>query len=131
MIKMRAQQGVALIAVIFLLVALGALAVYLVTISGVQQQTPTLSADAARAYYIARSAAEGIGQQAAQEGCPGSPPASLEGFDLIVDCQLVSNHQEAGVPFDVFMVEITASKGSLGSGNYVSRTVKTTVRSQN
>ena len=129
MITKKRQQGVALIAVIFLLVALGALAVYLVTVSGVQQQTPTLSADTSRAYYIARSAAEAIGQQASEDGsCPATADQEVEGFQVQIDCSLVSSHEEAGEQFTIFEISATASQGEFGSGNFVSRTVGTRVR---
>ncbi|MCP1728084.1 MSHA biogenesis protein MshP [Natronospira proteinivora] len=127
----EAQRGVALIAALFLLVALGALAVYLVTISGVQQQTPTLSADAARAYYVARGAAEAAGFQASENNaCPASFPDSLNDFDLEMTCQQVSSHQEAGDTFSIYRITTTASRGTYGSGNFVSRSVEKTAISQ-
>lgn len=125
----RSEQGVALIAALFLLVALAALAVYMVTISGVQQQTPTLAADASRAWYAARSGIEGVASQATSAGAcptPNPTPYALDGFNVQVDCA-VTQHTERGQTFQVFTLTATAKKGTYGGLNYVSRKAQATV----
>lgn len=128
----RSEQGVALIAALFLLVALAALAVYMVTISGVQQQTPTLAADASRAWYAARSGIEAVASEATtSNACPdgngGTTDLNLDGFDVDVVCY-VTNHTERGPPpFQVFLLTAKAEKGTYGGLNYVSRTAQATV----
>lgn len=123
------QQGVALIAAIFLLVALAALGVYMVTISGVQQQTPTQAADASRAWYAARSGIEAVAYEATTGGsCPSSNPKSynLDGFNVQVSCS-ASTHTERGDTFQVYRLEALAEKGNYGDRGYVAREVSSTV----
>jgi MSHA biogenesis protein MshP len=124
----HAQRGVALIAALFLLVVLAALAAYMVTISGAQQQTPSLAADASRAWYAARAGIEGVAAQAESGGaCPGATTNyTLDGFNVQVTCS-ATNHTERGESFQVFALESKASRGTYGGLNFVSRTVRATV----
>lgn len=124
----RSEQGVALIAALFLLVVLAALAVYMVTISGVQQQTPTLAADASRAWYAARSGIEYMAYQATDPSGTGCADESinLDGFTVNITCTSTT-HEERGTQFQVFVLEATASRGTYGGLNFVSRTARATV----
>ena len=123
----RQQRGVALIAALFLLVALAALGVYMVTLSGVQQDTPTRAADASRAWYIARSGMEAAAYEAVNGGCAAvNTSRTLDGFAVNITCS-ESTHTERGDTFQVFQLSATASRGSYGDRNYVARQADGTV----
>lgn len=123
----RSEQGVALVAALFLLVALAALGVYMVTISGVQQETPTRALDASRAWYVARSGVEAAAYEAINNGgCAAVNDRTLDGFDVDVSCNSTT-HTERGTTFQVFALGVRASRGSYGDRNYVAREVAATV----
>lgn len=124
----RSQRGVALIAALFLLVALAALGIYMVTLSGVQQETPTRAMDASRAWYAARSGIEYAAYQAANpagSGCDDDT-ITLDGFSVTITCS-ESTHTERGDEFQVFQLSATASRGTYGDRNYVARRAEGTV----
>ncbi|MDQ2069888.1 hypothetical protein [Natronospira bacteriovora] len=118
------QRGVALIAALFLLVGLAALAIYMVTLSGVQQDTPIRAMDSSRAWYIARSGIEAASYEASNGGgCAAvSSSHSLDDFTVEISCTSTT-HTERGEAFQVFVLEAQAQRGSYGERNYVSRTV--------
>lgn len=108
------QAGFALINAIFLLVVLAFLGVVMVTLSGVQSRTPVFALQGARAYHAARSGIEwGIAKIPA---CAGS--ADNSGFTVTVTCTPTSG---------IYVISSTATQGSYGSLNFVSRTVQAKV----
>lgn len=110
------EAGFALMNAIFLLVVLAFLGVVMVTLSGVQSRTPVFALQGARAYHAARSGIEwGIAQVPA---CTGS--ADNSGFTVAVSC---TNIPATGV----YVITSTATQGSYGTTDYVSRTVKAKV----
>lgn len=134
------QQGVALVAAIFLLVVLAALGVYLVQMAGTQRATALFALQGARAYHAAKSAVEfGVHQvsnnAAAACGATTSSPVSqtisfseggLQGFNAAVTCEY-TRHDENGDCFNVYVIDVQASRGTYGTANYVSRQLQTTV----
>ena len=110
------QTGFALINAIFLLVVLAFLGVVMVTLSGVQSRTPVFALQGARAYHAARSGLEwGIAKVPA---CNGS--ADNSGFTVTVTC---SNPPGTGT----YLVSATATQGTYGSIDFVTRTVQAKV----
>ncbi|WP_406672739.1 hypothetical protein, partial [Natronospira sp.] len=105
----------------FLLVALAALAIYMVTISGVQQFTPVQSVGATQAWYAARSGLEAGAYQAVESGsCPATINLNLDGFTVTVTCS-ETTHTERGQTFQVYALEAFAERGSLGEAAHVAR----------
>lgn len=106
--------GFALINAIFLLVVLALLGVVMVTLSGVQSRTPVFALQGARAYHAARSGIEwGIARIPA---CAGS--ADNSGFTVTVTCTPASG---------IYLISSTATQGSYGSQDFISRTVQAKV----
>ncbi len=122
----RSQRGVALIAALFLLVALAALGVYMVTLSGVQQDTPTRSLDASRAWYAARSGIEYMAYQATEGAGCNDETITLDDFTVAITCSS-TNHTERGDTFQVFRIQAVATRGSYGGRGFVQRRVSSSV----
>lgn len=109
------QAGFALVNAIFLLVVLALLGVAMVTLSGVQSRTPLFALQGARAYHAARSGLEwGIAKIPA---CSGS--ADNNGFAVAVTC--------INPAPGIYLIKSTATQGSYGSPDFVSRTVQVKV----
>ena len=94
MIRVRKkQQGVALVAAIFLIVILALLGVYMVTISGVQHATTSRAALASRVYWGAKSGLEwGIHRAIGASSCAAGPTtfspagAGFNDISVSVEC---------------------------------------------
>lgn len=126
------QRGVGLVAALFLVVVLGALGAFIVTIGATQQQAPVLAVQGARAYNAARSGIDwGIYQAIPPTSClplttfPITGPG-LNGFTVSVQCTSTP-HTEGGTPFQVFTIISTATFGAFGGVDYYSRTIEATV----
>ncbi len=129
----RRQRGVGLVTALFLLVVLAALGAFIVTVGTVQQVTPVLAIQGARAYQAARTGIEwGIYQAIPPSGpfsCVPSTsftPPGTDGFTVQVQCSF-NNHNEGGAAFRVFVITATATSGAFGTTDYVSRTIHATV----
>jgi MSHA biogenesis protein MshP len=125
------QQGIALMAALFLLVVLAALALVAVKLSVVQHHTVSLSMQSARAFQAAQSAIEYGAYRALVAG--SCAPAAftygeggLAGFDVSVTCTSTAHGEGAGVT-NVFALQAFASYGAYGSPDYVSRRIQATV----
>lgn len=109
------QAGFALVNAIFLLVVLALLGVVMVTLSGVQSRTPVFALQGARAYHAARSGIEwGIAKIPA---CSGS--ADNSGFAVAVTCSTPAP--------GIYVLTSTATQGSYGTTDFISRTVQAKV----
>lgn len=113
------QRGISLITAIFVLVVLGGLAGYMVSISGTQHFTTMQATQSARAYYAARSALEwGIASE-----CTGSPPATILDHNITFDCT-ASTHTEDTNDFSIFHIVVTAQSGTLGNPGFAAREIR-------
>lgn len=126
----RVQTGFTLIAAIFLLVVVAALAAYITNIRAVQQTTLVYGVQGARAMQAARSGIEwGIYQSIVNGGCAGSTnftdPAFV-GFNIEVQCGQTT-HIEGITPIDIFQLTAIATSGIYGSLDYVQRQIQATV----
>lgn len=142
----RRCSGFTLISAIFLLVALAALGVYMVTISGVQQATTSHAVIAARTYYAAKSGLEWAINRAVNTGTGGGgaraipllacanttttfTDASLPNINITITCGY-SRHTEGGgtnSPFNVLVITSTAEYGAFGNPDYARRRLEATV----
>jgi len=136
---MRRSGGFTLVAAIFLIVVLAALAVTIATISSTQRQTASLSILGARAYAAAASGMEWAVHQAlnapASLNC-GTPTGTsfmlsggvLDGFTITVTCAESAGIVEGTTgPYSVYALIVKASRGTLGSPDFLNRTLQATV----
>lgn len=120
------QQGVALVAAIFLIVILGLLGVYMVTISGVQHATTSRAALASRVYWGAKSGLEwGVHQAIGASSCAAGPTnfspagAGFNDISVSVTCTPQSTN--------VYYLVSTATYGTYGDADYSQRRLEATV----
>lgn len=128
------SAGFSIIAALFLLVVLGALGVYMISISHVQHLTTSHAVQGSRAYQAAKAGIEwGIYRATNDGGCGAFPntinygSAGLNGFQVTVTCS-VTNHQEQSSTFNVFELSAAADSGSaFGTLGYAARTISASV----
>ena len=137
----RTQRGFSLFAAIFLLVVLGALGTYMITMGTVQQATPVFALQGAQAEKAARSGIEWALHRTLQAGAvaatcgaaPSTPTVNsfslagpgLTGFTVEVECSY-TQHVQGPDNFNVYAIVAKAAFGSFGVPGYVSRTLQVT-----
>lgn len=128
----HAERGFSLIAAIFVILVLGALAAFAVRVGATQQQTADFALLTARAQAAADSGIEFGANQALLHGsCPGlAAPTTLnltalglKGFTVTVTC-VPSNHQIGALPttYQAYALTSVAQLGTYGNSGYVART---------
>ena len=125
------QRGFALIAAIFLIVVLASLGVFMVRVSGVQNQTVNIALLGARAFEAAVAGMEWGAFQALDSGACTSTTLNLTeggltGFDVDVTCSS-SAHTESGNTYTLFLIDVEARNGVYGTPDYVSRRMQARV----
>ena len=127
-----ASSGISLIAALFLIVVIAALGAFAVKIGGSQQQTVNLALLSARALAAADSGVEWAGYQAFHGGCASTTTttlnlteAVLNGFTVVVVCT-PTTHTESNAPVHVYSIDSTATLGTYGMPDFVSRHVYAT-----
>ena len=137
----RNQSGFSLVVAIFLLVVLAALGVFVVQIAMSQYQSVDLQLLTARDRSAAQSGMQFGVYRALHQGvlwCPLAPasarvslaPAALPGYSVTVACSATAHRiYSAGSwhPYDAFALVSTATYGTYGAADFVSRTVWRTV----
>src|SRR5690606_25053060 len=127
----RRQAGFALVAAVFILVALALLGAYMVTIGGVQRTTVAQALQAARAYQAARAGIEwGTRRVVADSACPAGPTVIaladpvLNGFQVSVSCASgPTRYRDGDRCFNVFHLQAYARYGAIGDPYFVSRQI--------
>jgi len=127
------QAGFSIISAIFLVVILSMLAAFMVSISSVQHTTAALGARSARAYYAARAGLTWATYQAEKDtGCGNvdgksftinDPGSTLNGFRVSTACTM-TDHQVQNQTLHFVVLSATASAGTWGSGDFVSRRMR-------
>ena len=125
------QRGFALVAAIFLIVVLASLGVFIVRVSGVQQQTVNVALLGARAFEAAVAGMEWGAFQALDSGACTTTTLNLTegglaGFDVDVTCSS-SVHTEAGNAYNLYLIDVEARNGVYGTPDYVSRRMQARV----
>ena len=129
--KTLRQSGFTLVASIFLLVVVAALAVYMSNIRVAQQTTLVYGLQGARAMQAARSGIEwGISRAINLGSCVPAASFPLDGFNVRIECQSSSHIEGTFAPVIVYRLDVIASTGAYGSLDYVQRQIRATV-SQN
>lgn len=136
------ERGFALVAAVFIVVVLALLGIMMVTIGGMQRATASAAVQGARAYHAARAGVEWGIRQALNNRVPTCGAAALtpttnnfnlgvtglSGFAVSVVCSY-TDHRERGDDYYVFVITATASSGTFGDTDYVSRRIQVTVTS--
>ena len=137
----RRARGFSLVAGIFLVLVLAALAAFILSVSGFQHTSSASDLQGTRAYHAARAGVEwGLFQvmdpanpnAAAAPACFASTPitlgGTLSGFAVTVNCQLATTTElTATRTISVYTITATGTAGTAGSPNYVDRQVQVTV----
>ncbi len=122
------HNGFTIVQAIFVLVVLGMLGTYMITLSTVQQGIATQSLLQARAYQSARSGLEwGVKSVADNSACFAPATFTLDGYTLVVSCSNVGNYDEAGTLYNVYNLRSKATFASISSSDYVSRSLEVTI----
>ncbi len=122
------QQGFSLVSAMFLLVVLGMLGGFMVTLSSVQHTSTALSAQAARAHFAALSGLEWVVHAlAGGAGCPSSGIPTIEGFTLDLMTCVPHPVQEGARRYTLYDLRVRARRGAIGALDRVSREVRAMV----
>ena len=129
----KRDSGFTLITAIFLLVVVASLSVYILRLSAVQQSTLVYSVQGARAMQAARAGIEwGIYESIIKTNCTTANPVfnatgnAISGFDIKLECA-PSTHIEGTTPIIVYRLISTATTGTFGTLDYVSRRLEATI----
>ncbi len=126
------ERGFALVAAMFIVVVLAMLGIMMVTIGGMQRATATTAMRGTQAYFASRSGIEwGIFQAITASSCVASPPFTLSapglnGFAVTVQCAS-TQHREGGNTYNVYVITSTATSGTFGNMDHVSRILRVSV----
>jgi MSHA biogenesis protein MshP len=129
------SSGFTLVAALFLIVVVAALGAFAVRISLGQQQTVNLALLSARALSAANSGIEfGAYRALNASSCASATlnlgEAGLSGFTVAVTC-VATAHTVNGAPLTTYRIDATASLGTYGRPEFVSRHVYATFSSVN
>ena len=134
-------NGFSLISAIFLIVVIASLAVFMVTISSVQQQTSSFSVLSSRTIFAADSGMQWAMRRIVQDAaaglnCPAAPATgqvtfnlnggALSGYSVSVTCS-IQNFTENPDNYNVYTLSSRASRGVFGSADYHSRTIRASI----
>ena len=122
-------HGFSLVSAIFLVVVLASLGAYMATMNSIQHTTTALSLQASRAWFAARSGMEwAIYFVRTNDACPTTPTSfSVAGFAVAVTSCTAYPAVEGAVNYNLFALELTATRGTFGQPDFVSRALRATV----
>jgi MSHA biogenesis protein MshP len=130
------QRGFAMIAAIVLVVILGGLMTYMLSLAATQRETANIALHSARTLAGARAGLEwGIFREAGSTAAPLTADGVANcngGFTLssgivvTISC-VVSQQPENGQTVDVYVITSLAESGSYGDPDYVRRRLRATV----
>jgi MSHA biogenesis protein MshP len=120
--RLQNQSGFALVSAIFILVVLGAMGAFMLTMSGVQSRTAIFAIHGAQAYHAARSGIEWGIYTIVNPGCSNTS-LTVEGFTVDVTCTDLGSFTEGIDTFKIYRLTSRAQSGSYGSIDYVQRTM--------
>lgn len=116
----RNITGFTLVQAVFILVVLSLIGMVMIRLIGVQSSTTVLALQGARAYQAARSGLE-WGAARAKTGGSCNDTLTVENFNVDVICSSQSFTEGSIGPYDVYQIKATATFGTYGSPDYVSR----------
>lgn len=114
------DRGFTLVQAVFIIAVLALLGVAMMRLTSVQSSTGTLALQGARAYQAARSGLEwGAARAAVGNSCDGA--MSIGNFAVNVSCTSEQFTEGPIGPYNVYRINATATYGSYGSPDYISR----------
>lgn len=141
-IRKHGQQGFSLVTALFVLVIMGGMVSFLVSIGGTQHKTITYAMQGARAYQAAKTGIEWSLYQVFRNGagssCPlapgtailGTPDVSgtgMNGFTVTVSCNRTTHREGAAASYNVYVINALAEYGTLNTSDHVSRAIQITL----
>ena len=138
---LTAQKGFSLITAIFIVVIVASIAVFMVSIGQVQQQTTALSLLGQRGLSAAGSGLEWGIRRVIQDGVAGlnctTPPTAPGAtaafnidtgttFNVVLTCS-VQAFEEGTTSYNVYSLASTAQLNSFGSPDYIQRNLRASV----
>jgi MSHA biogenesis protein MshP len=120
------QQGFAVIAAVFLITVIAAIALVLVSVTSSRSRTTVQNLEAARAYYAAYSGIQVAAARALAGNC-SAVTTSIEGFSVDLTCTALSGQSEGSLTYSVYTVTSQARRGDWNSATYVSRRLRASV----
>jgi MSHA biogenesis protein MshP len=131
---MKSQRGFSLVMAIFILLVLGLLGGYMVSMSAVQVQSSSYAVQGARAYQAARAGIEwAIANIYATKSCAQANQQTamsftgITGFTVALNCTQSAQLSEGNSSYYLFTVTSTSQYGSYGGSNYVARQIQVTI----
>ncbi|MEY4719269.1 MAG: hypothetical protein RL563_1887 [Pseudomonadota bacterium] len=129
---MKHQAGFSLIMAIFILLVLGLLGGYMVSLQGVQTESALDALQGARAYQAARAGIEWSLARLSNGGSCSNISAQtamtfsgLEGFSVRLACS-ASSHSEATQNLNFYKINALSQSGSYGGADYWARELEIT-----
>lgn len=121
--SMKKSAGFTLIASLFLLVVLAVLAAFMVKLSTGLHIGSSMSVQSLRANFAAASALEWVAYDIELNNtCPAVGSLfSIEGFQISLNSCTSESITEASTSYDVYDINLTASRGNFGDTDYVRR----------
>jgi MSHA biogenesis protein MshP len=131
-VSASSPAGFSLVSALFLLVVVSAAGAAMVGLVSVEQRGVSLGVLGVRALHAARSGVEWATARAV--AAPGVCPAAtfsltegaLAGFTVTVTCAQ-SLHDENGTSWSTLRLQSTATRGAMGTADYVSRRIESVV----
>ena len=137
--RMQSNNGFALVAALFLIIVLAALGLFAVKLASTQEQSIDLELLGARAQAAANSGIEYAANRALMhnKNCVNTTlnlnQAALQGFAVRISCTRSNHRMKGSAPTcngnncQVYELIATATYGTYGTANYVSRLQRRTV----
>ena len=120
---LKNKAGFTLVQAVFILVVLSLLGVVMMRLIGVQSSTSVFALQGARAYQAARSGLEwGAARAGTGNSCNGA--MTVDNFTVNVTCSSQIFTEGPIGPYEVYRVNATATYGSYGSPDFISRRVE-------
>ncbi len=127
------ESGFTIVTTIFIVVILASLAIFMVTLGTTQRATSTFSIIGSRAFYAARSGVEwGVDSVLSNGVCFANPTTftlnggMTSGFDVELNCTSTAVTEGPDV-YNVYNLQVTASRGQADQDDYFSRTITASV----
>ncbi len=127
MTRANRQRGFSLIAAVFLVAVIGALALVMTSLTATQDRVSVYSVLTNQAYFAARSGLEYAADRALNGAC-GNESITLEQYTVDTQCIATVNIDEGtGTLYNVYNITVRAHRGSKSTATFVSRTVRAAV----
>ncbi|MBA3581088.1 MAG: hypothetical protein H0W44_01405 [Gammaproteobacteria bacterium] len=129
---LKSQQGISIIMVIFILVALSVLGLSVARMSVSQSMSSAYAVQRTQAYFAARAGADyAMSRIVANAGCAGITTSMvIENYTVTIACSADGTFDEGILAdaYTVFNITATASSGAFAVPNAVNRQVRVSIK---